>query len=262
MKNKTFSLLILVLFTSYVFAQQSKKSNATEVNFPYILQKQEQKSITAAKHPEFGFQLPEMAGNLKFGIIAGSESKWFSDVKQLKTDSKNNQLTYRISDPLLGKGNVLFTVIPLSTTDGILIEVVGYNLPDSIKLVWAFGGSYGKILEKGEAPSLNPNYCKYNVFSVERTSFTVYYGQSMRLRVIQGVMPFSSEIRLADANQQQSPLLFFNSGKKTDAQALAATLPLESGRKEYFCIYKQNSRADYNYYMLPELFEKEISLRK
>jgi chlorite dismutase len=72
-------------------------------------------------------------------------------------------------------------------------------------------------------------------------------------------MPVSSEIRLSDAYMQQSPLSFFESGKKTDAPALAAVLPLKSGQKEYFCIYRQNEKADYNHYMLPALFRKETA---
>lgn len=260
------SLFFLLLFFSFTIAFSQKKENkapkSKETTFSTTIKKQGNKFISASKHPEFAFQLPEMAGNLKFGVIVGGESKWFTDAKQIRTDFKNNLLTYQISDPILGKGNLVFKVISLSNTDGILIEVMGDNLPENAQLLWTFGGSYGKLLSESEQPLLKPEFCKYNVFSVEWTAFTVYYGESMRLRVIQGVMPISSEIRLSDAHQQESPLTFFNSGKKTDAPALAGLLPLDNSKKEYFCIYRQNSRADYNYYMLPELFEQEFSSKK
>ncbi|MDT4882711.1 hypothetical protein FQZ97_1186900 [compost metagenome] len=61
-------------------------------------------------------------------------------------------------------------------------------------------------------------------------------------------------IRLSDASRKDTPLAFFESGKKTEAPALAAVLPLKNGQKEYICIYRQNAAADYNYFMLPEVF--------
>ena len=258
----TFIFILVSFMPTFSQQKESKTVKSKENIFTNTINKLGDKQISVAKHPEFAFQLPEMAGNLKFGVIVGDHSKWCSDTKQVRSEFKNNILTYRISDPILGKGSLTFNVISLSNTDGILIEVSGDRLPENTQLLWAFGGAYGKLLNENDQPTLKPEFCKYNVFSVEWTAFTVYYGESMRLRVIQGVMPISSEIRLSDAHQQESPLAFFNSGKKTDAPALAATVPLENGGKDYFCIYKQNAQADYNYYMLPELFEKEISSNK
>lgn len=232
----------------------------TDVKFPNQLKgKNNSSTITAAEHPEFSFLLPEMAGNLKFGIIKGKESKWLNEFKTKDVNQGGNRIVYTLSDPIIGKGKLMIEAISLSNTDGIVVEVSTENIPDEVQLFWSYGGAYGQILNEKDTKALNPLYCRDNVFSVEQTAFTVYYGESMKLKVIQGVTPVTSEIRLSDAHVQDSPLAFFESGKKTDSPALGAVLPLKNNSKEYFCIYKQNDKADYNHYMLPALFKQEKS---
>ncbi len=217
----------------------------------------ESSKILSADYPEFGFNFPEMGGNLKFGIIVGNDSKWMNEVRSVGFKQQENQFQYTISDPLIKKGELVFKVTSLSEADGIIIEVENNNLPENTKLFWSYGGASGKLLDKPEDAVLQPSFCKNNVFSVEGGTFSLYYGQSMGLRMIRAITPPSSEIRLSDAFVQDSPLAFFESGKKTDAPALAAVLPLKNGQKEYFCLFRQNRKADYNYYMLSALFDKE-----
>lgn len=226
-----------------------------DVRFPYQL-KPGEKSIVAADYPEFAFNLPEMAGNLKFGIVVGAKSKWMSEFGSKKTVSGKGTLSYNISDAILGKGTITVNVVSIPHTDGIVLKVTGDNIPAGTKLFWSYGGAYGKVLEKNESGTLKPIYCKDNVFSVEHTSFTLYYGESMKLKVINMVAPVTSEIRLSDAFSQDSPLAFFESGKDTHAPALASVLPLTNNTPEYFCVYKQTDKADYNHYMLPGLFRQ------
>ncbi len=228
------------------------------VDFPHKL-KSGEKSIVAADHPEFAFYLPEMAGNLKFGVIVGDQSKWFSDFKSKKISFEKGILSYTVSDVVLGKGSLSVQVVSIPNTDGIVLQVKGADLLSDTKLFWSYGGAYGQVLTSKESGSLKPVYCKDNVFSVEHTAFTLYYGESMKLKVVNMVAPVTSEIRLSDAFSQDSPLSFFNSGKETHAPALASVLPLESGVAEYFCVYKQNDKADYNYFMLPALFKDLIN---
>ena len=62
-----------------------------------------------------------------------------------------------------------------------------------------------------------------------------------------------------------TPLMLYESGKRTDRPVLAGRCSLSpaSSRNEgskpfrlYFCFYEQNEKADYNYYMLPDIFAK------
>ena len=75
----------------------------------------------------------------------------------------------------------------------------------------------------------------------------------MKLRTVHGVSPIGSDIRLSDGHKQASPLALFNSGKKTDAPVISALYPWKPQEMLYFCFYQ---RADYNYFMLPDLFAK------
>lgn len=206
--------------------------------------------IRVAAHPGFSFLLPELAGNLEFGIINGQKSKWLKDFSGTTISAGPGKLKYTLHDEM--SGELTIEAVALTSTDGLIMEVTARNFPDETQLLWAYGGASGKTGITW--PALLPEYCKYNVFSVEGTAFTAYYGESMRLKIIQGVMPPGSEIRLSDASRQDTPLMFFESGKKTVAPALSAVLPLKNDRKEYFCIYRQNAVADYNYFMLPEVF--------
>lgn len=103
----------------------------------------------------------------------------------------------------------------------------------------------------------NLNIAKDNVFNVEGTQVTIYHGKVMQLKVTNLIVPSASSIRLSDGHKQDTPLTLFTSGKKTDVPVLAATCLIRKGEKVYFCAYKQNAKADYADYMLPELFYQE-----
>lgn len=213
--------------------------------------------ILAGKTPEFSFHFPQMAGNFKLGLISGQKSLWCNELKSVKLKKSPGKLTYTMEDNLLKEGKIVVRVSKLTDSDGLIMEVEGVNLPDGLDLFWSFGGSYAKVLSDKADCSLKPEYCKDNVFSVEGNAFTVYYGESLNLKVVQAVVPDNSDIRLSDAHKQSTPLAFHQSGKKTDAPALTGTSSLVNG-KLYFCFYVQNAKADYNSFMLPELFKKEF----
>ena len=170
--------------------------------------------------------LPEKLGDFQFrlGLISGEKSEWLSQNRE----------------------NIRVTTFQLTNTKGFITEVYIKDIPRGSELFWSFSGT-------------EPALCKDNVYSVEGCAFTVYYGESMALRTIQACTPPGSEIRLSDAHRQSSPLAFFHSGKKTDAPALAAKLPVQSGEKYYFCFYRQNAFADYNYFMLEEVFNAAVT---
>lgn len=234
-------LVIIAVFC--VFSARAQKA-------PVILEGKNMASqIVGEAHPGFSFLFPEMAGSLEFGMIQGEKSKWLKDFPGTKVTADRRSIQYFLRGET--SGELVIEAVSLQATDGLIIRVSARNFPAGTQLFWAYGGASGKA---GNKPALLPEYCKYNVFSVEGTAFTTYYGESMKLKVIQGVMPPASVIRLSDAFRQDTPLAFFESDKKTEAPALAAVLPLKNDQKEYFCIYRQNAAADYNYFMLPEVF--------
>jgi len=251
-KIKKIYFVLLFIFTGiYAYAGEDGKFSIA------LYGTQTSHSLLACKTPEFSFHFPQMAGNFKLGLISSQKSLWCNELKIVKLKKSPGKLTYTLEDNLLKEGKIIVRVSKLTDSDGLIMEVEGVNLPDGLDLFWSFGGSYAVELPNKRDSSLKPEYCKDNVFSVEGNAFTVYYGESLNLKVVQAVVPDNSDIRLSDAHKQSTPLAFHQSGKKTDAPALTGTSRLVNG-KLYFCFYVQNAKADYNSFMLPELFKKEF----
>lgn len=159
------------------------------------------------------------AGVFRLGIAKGSESHWLASKEKVK--------------------GMTFQWKTLPDTRGFILEVAVQSLSDADMLFWSFG-------------DCQPD-ADINVFSVEEQAFTCYYGESMKLRTLQAVTP-TEDIRLSDGHQDKNPLVLYESGKKTNRPVLAGRCPLAAGSKLYFCFYEQNAKADYNYYMLPDIF--------
>lgn len=195
------------------------------------------------------------SGTFRLGVVRGNESRWLD-----QCEMHANGRTYRFTDALWKGGEISLTCCPLTDSEGCILALEGKQLPDDLSVCWAFGACHGDeaFPEAATHPGILPAACHDNVFSVEGQAFTVYYGAVMRLRVVQGVVPPGTEARLCDAHQQASPLALYHSGKQTDAPVISALFPWAKAEKRYFCLYKQNAKADYNYFQLPALFEKEL----
>ncbi len=217
--------------------------------------------VLAQGGTDFGLFSPETGGYLKTGLMVGDKSLWLKDAKSLQSKSSNRGWSLLVKDPILGTGELQFQVQPLTDCNGLILQVSGRNLPEGLKFLWAYGGGSADTLPAEKTTFLQPEQCRDNVFSREINAFTMYYGTTTRLKVMMGVMPLQTETRLSDVRQLASPLVFWNSGKKTDAPALAGSNSLMNGETYYYCIYRQNKLADYNYYLLPALFVKEAALK-
>lgn len=186
-------------------------------------------------------------------MVCGEESRWLD---QCKVKNKGNH--YTVEDKLWKGGKVELTICSLTDTQGIILKATAENLPSDARLCWAFGACDDKVVKTKQNDAIPTDACHDNVFCTEGNAFTVYYGEVMRLRTVHGVMPDGPEPILCDAHQQNNPLTLYRSGKKTDAPVIAALRTWQEGETLYFCLYKQNAKADYNRFMLPALFDKEI----
>lgn len=167
-------------------------------------------------------QLPvPPAGIFRLGVAHENESHWLAPGEKVK----GMTLKWKA----------------LPDTRGFILEVEVASPSKVDALFWSFGDC------KPDAD--------INVFSVEGQAFTCYYGESMKLRTLQAVTP-TDDIRLSDGNKDETPLQLYESGKRTNRPVLAGLCPLAANTKLYFCFYEQNAKADYNYYMLPELFNR------
>jgi len=171
------------------------------------------------------------AGTFRLGVSKGNESHWLKPKEKIQ--------------------GISFQWKALSDSRGFILEVkVDSTTPEADALFWSFG-------------DCQPD-SDINVFSVEGQTFTCYYGESMQLRTLQAVTP-TDDIRLSDGHQDATPLKLYESGKRTDRPVLTGRCSLspllsqeESAKplRLYFCFYEQNQKADYNYYMLPDVFAK------
>jgi hypothetical protein len=182
--------------------------------FPFVLCAQDR----------YVFQYPEMAGSLRLGIEKDGKSFWINPDRPPKY--------------------LNIATKPLKKTKGILISI---RVEEETELYWAFGG--GNL----NATEVKPENAKDNIYSMERSSVAMYYGESMNLRILHAIFPLEASLRLADALQQDTPLQLWNSGKKTAYPLLAGKCTLKKGETYYICVYRQTPEADYLYYHLEDL---------
>ena len=174
--------------------------------------------------PEFAIYMPGMGGNFKLGIQKGNKSKWITEAKTIDTRYTLGIMYYKIQDPILGNGELLLEVIALKNTEGFALKVISNNIPKDVSLIWAFGGASGKKFSRdgdiGADPEsvfyLQPNYCIHNKFTVQKESFLLEYGSETNkqktgnTKSLNGFYP-KSEVHLASANHQKTPLELYNS---------------------------------------------------
>lgn len=213
--------------------------------------------VEAGDLPEFAMYLSGMGGNLKFGLVAGDKSKWLISAASVKAIYRPGMMLYEVKDPMLGKGVFYITVLALSDAEGMIVQT-SYSGKEKISLVWAFGGVTGKKFSRdgdiGADPEssfyMQPDYCKGNVYAIDKRSFTVTYGNEKKLS---GVFP-SEELHIADAVQQNDPLKLFQSD--------SSATPVITGKKNiknetnYFLLLNSGKASSVSYESLAGLFEK------
>jgi hypothetical protein len=250
--------------------------------------------VEAGDLPEFAMYLPGMGGNLRFGLIDTNGSKWLIDAKNIEARYRPGSMIYTISDPIFGNGNLQITVLALADAEGMILKLSSYNIPDSISLFFAFGGVTGKKFSRdgdlGADPEssfyLKPEYCVDNEFVISGNFFTVFYGsgrdkteaeryennykptkeelETTRLKnkkQLIGLFPRESQLKVSDANKQNSPNDFYTSEAAVNP-ALTGKLVLKSVADQYFLFANPETIQLPEYRQLPGLFENAEVRRK
>jgi hypothetical protein len=250
--------------------------------------------VEAGDLPEFALYLPGMGGNLRFGLIGKTGSKWLIDAKNITSRYRPGSMLYTITDPILGNGNLQITVLALGDAEGVILQLSAGEIPENIRLFWAFGGVTGKKFSRdgdlGADPEssfyLKPEYCTDNEYVISENSFTVYYGSGRdkseaeryennytptkeeleRTRLknkkqLTGIFPPDSQLKVSDANRQNSPAEFLSSNEN-GAPALAGKMELKPGSVQWFLITNPGAGTAMEYNQLAGLYEQAESLRK
>ena len=232
--------------------------------------------VEAGDLPEFAMYMPGMGGNCKIGIISRNRSKWITEAAAIKTIYRPGSMIYEIKDSILGKGQIILTILAMADAEGMIAKVETVNLPDSVFLLVAYGGATGKKFSRdgdiGADPEssfyLKPEYCKDNRYSIYKNMFRLSYGftkaQSEEERYeiqygnkapdtaakekpkqIIGLFPENAEVVMSDAEKQASPLILFNAVANLSLPLVAAHVPAEKNGVFYFILEKKEAEIAY-----------------
>jgi hypothetical protein len=238
--------------------------------------------VEAGDLPEFALYLPGMGGNLKFGLLANGQSKWLLKAENIVARYRPGAMLYDITDPLLGPGKLHLEVLAMADAEGVLVKAQFDHVPKNVQLLWAFGGATGKKFSRdgdiGADPEssfyLKPEYCQGNSIAVQGNAFTLTYGIGEKARpaptsappaptapkLLLGVAPPTSKIRVGDAAQQDSPTQLLASGA-AGAPVAMGVAPIKSGEVLYFAVQKPGDRKELIYKELPAAFAQAEAAR-
>jgi hypothetical protein len=239
--------------------------------------------VEAGDLPEFALYLPGMGGNLKFGLLVNGQSKWLLKAENITARYRPGAMLYDITDPLLGPGKLHLEVLAMADAEGVLVKAQFDNVPaQKVQLLWAFGGATGKKFSRdgdiGADPEssfyLKPEYCQANALAVQGNTFTLTYGVGEKARpvlatappapaapkLLLGVAPPASKIRVGDAAQQESPAQLLASTASGTPVAVG-TVPVRSGEALYFAVQKPGDKKAPLYKELPAAFAQAEAAR-
>ncbi len=225
--------------------------------------------VEAGDLPEFALYLPGMGGNLKFGLISGTASKWLINAKKIETRYRPGSMIYSINDSLLGSGQIKLTVVPLFDREAVIVKLETSGIPKDIKLLTAFGGVTGRKFSRdgdiGADPEssfdLKPEYCN-DLFAIRNNKFSIIYGlknvdtslKGMSQKSVHGLFSSDAKIELKDPRKQTSPSLLLKSNS-ADSSLISSTIRLNSDSVNYFLLQHLDTITE-DYSQLPELFAK------
>ena len=248
--------------------------------------------VEAGDLPEFAIYMPGMGGNIKFGLVNGDSCKWLIKVEKITARYRAGSMLYEIEDAMLGKGKMYLTILAMADTEGMIIRVVAKDISADVKLVWVYGGASGKKFNRdgdmGPDPEssfyLKPENCVDNNYSLYGNSFLLKYGTgvvaewdpyvnknfatdtvaAVKIGTEQrmaGIAPPSSGIHIANAAEQFSPLLLYQSGK-SKTPVVTGTFNVSSNEPYFFAFQKPGDEKIISYEMMPALFDLAEGARK
>jgi len=209
-------------------------------------------------------------GLLQLGIKNGENSKWIEKAHQIITRYTPGRLTYSISDPLLGSGTLVISVLASYQSEKMLMEITSIGNVDG-QLVFLFGSASGhRFFRNGDlntepvdAFTFKNEECKKNQYTLEGSKFTLYYNSRGRDKRVEGLFPLSASLKLADVNQRENPVSLWGS-EAGEAPVLAALYSLKEEKNNYvsFSILNEGQSGDSYYGVSNQFQEAEKSREK
>lgn len=200
--------------------------------------------VEAGDLPEFALYMPAMGGNLQFGLIKETKSKWLIKADHITAKYRPGSMLYTIQDSLLGEGEMMLSLLALSKGDGLILKIRFENVKSGAEMLWAFGGASDQKFKRsgdlGVDPEssfyLKPENCKNNIFTVSQQKFDLQYGKE---KTLNGQFP--GRIRLVDATDLSSPIALDQS-KTQQNPIITGKIKVENNKDFYVLL--QNPAMD------------------
>lgn len=201
--------------------------------------------------PEISLYASGRAGNLRFGIKTGSNTKWLHEMETVVARYRPGGMRYEIRDPALGSQSVQVDVLPLSRTRGVIARVANSGVGTPAELVWAFGGANGMrgrrsgdIGCENEPVSqffqLRPDQCRDDNYTFGTNAFTMR-GRSVTLA---GSFSANTTLALADARLWTNlPALLTSHASEVELRILTARTPLPGSQPVYLALMQVETNS-------------------
>jgi hypothetical protein len=225
--------------------------------------------VEAGDLPEFALFMPGIGGDFKLGIISGNMSKWCNDFSYIQSSYRPGSMIYHLKDEILEKAQIDLQLLAMNDAEGMLLRIIISGVVSPLKLVWAFGGASGLHPSRngdiGADPEsvfyLAPAHCLNNRFTINNESFGLEFPDKNKTISLQGITPENSELQIADANFQQSPVSLIQSPSNEKMPVLAGQKNIKTNHTLYFAIRRKDS-SDFSISQLPETFAAAEQYRK
>lgn len=227
--------------------------------------------IETSDMPEFGFFMPNMGGNLQFGLIRGKNSLWLNNAEHVKSSYKPGSRIYEIKDSFIGNGTIVLSILAMADKEGMILRIETRNLPENVELISLFGGANNKGFSRNgdlgvdppDAFILKAEACVGNDYSFDSQQFRLVYGQNTRSgdRHINGLFPENSVLKKGSPYAVKTPLELWNSSATNDCPVLVSKTPLKK-TSVYYLVIEKGKNSQWKYSQLPETFEKAEEKRK
>ncbi|HET7734145.1 MAG TPA: DUF4450 domain-containing protein, partial [Paludibacter sp.] len=202
--------------------------------------------------PEFALYLPRMGGNLSFSIGNKEKTIALNNANRIESRYRAGSRIYSITDPLLGNGKITITALAMSEAEGIVLKIETKDIPANTKLSWKFGGAADKRFSRegdlGVDPidcfELKPDYCKGNVYTINKNSFSVIFGAKQDKKLI-GTFPTKSTLSVT----------------KDEYPVLSGNIKVKGNNTFYIAIQIPGKTIELPYKSIQPIFDKSESDR-
>lgn len=206
--------------------------------------------VEAGDLPEFAMYLPGMGGNIKFGLVNQDSSKWLIDAKNIKARYRPGSMLYEITDPILGHGKLVISILAMADAEGAIIKFEAENISPATRLIWAYGAVTGRKFSRdgdmGPDPEsvfyMKPEYCINNQYRIANNEFLLQHAANKNI-LIKGIVPTEASVAIVNARHQETPLALLHSIADS-TPVVCGELLLKNKATHYFSFAKQDSSSD------------------